>query len=208
MKHLNPSFNARMLRHTPGYRQRGVLLIVTLILLLVISGIAALSIKGAGSTEAVANNARTQALAMQVAEAALRYCEMGAINSNITAKGKSIPTPGPTHSFTILATPVLGATPTWQDITSWQSSTPLSVSISLSDLDSLGSSSSSGGSSTFALVYKRSPDCIAQYADAASTMAWVTARGFGPEVAATNSTGDIPFGSEVFLHSTLRLPVP
>jgi PilX N-terminal len=53
--------------------QRGVLLIITLIMLVVISGVAALSIKGSGSSEALANNVRTQGLAIQAAEAALRY---------------------------------------------------------------------------------------------------------------------------------------
>ena len=69
-------------KHVTVAKQRGVLLIVTMILLLIISGVAAITIKGSGSSENVANNTRTQALAMQAAEAALRYAETDILEQN------------------------------------------------------------------------------------------------------------------------------
>lgn len=195
------SFIAANRRHG----QRGVLLVVTLIMLLIISGIAAVSIKGAGSTEIVANNARTQAMAMQVAEAALRYCEMGAINEHRLTVTETFAVTSSTHTFAIRPAPVNAASRWWRNLSSWQGASPVATAISLSSLDTLGASSSSSGSSTFALVFKRDPDCIAQYAEASNKVLWITARGFGPDVA-QGSVGSIPFGSEVFLQSTLRLP--
>lgn len=69
-------------KYVTADKQRGVLLIVTMILLLIISGVAAITIKGSGSSENVANNTRTQALAMQAAEAALRYAETDILEQN------------------------------------------------------------------------------------------------------------------------------
>jgi type IV pilus assembly protein PilX len=191
--------------------QRGVLLIVTMILLLVISGVAAIAIKGTSSTEAVANNARTQGLAMQAAEAALRYAEIGVFNQNYTDNAKPLPANKPTHLFAI-ATAVPVGTETWKDETKWDGTASTSTTISRAALDgatgvaicstSAGRSDSTG---SFCAVYKRDPECMAQYADATKRFAWVTCRGFGPDVAATADKG-FPSGAEVFLQSIIRLP--
>ncbi len=192
----------------PIRQQSGVILLVTLVMLLVISGVAALAVKGAGSTEIVANNARTQGLAMAAAEAALRYCETGAINTHRTSKSQSLPAGKPTHTITIVASPATASDKTnWEEISSWQSSTVKSATVSLETLDKLGDpSATSSGSSTFAAMYKRAPDCIAQYAFGSTSVVQVTARGFGPEVAKSDNNQDIPNGSEVFLQSTIRMP--
>jgi Tfp pilus assembly protein PilX len=55
--------------------QRGVVLIIALILLVVISLLAVTSVRNAGSTATVAGNVRTTELATQAAEIALRHCE-------------------------------------------------------------------------------------------------------------------------------------
>jgi hypothetical protein len=66
-----------------------------------------------------------------------------------------------------------------------------------------------GGSTTF----KRTPECMVEHVTVANpsgppntTSTFViTARGFGPEVAAVDSTRSKPIGSEVWLQSTISL---
>jgi len=58
---------------TPG--QRGVSLLIVLIMLVVIGLTSAASLRSASSNERISNNFRMHALAEQYAEAALRYCE-------------------------------------------------------------------------------------------------------------------------------------
>ena len=57
----------------PG--QRGVSLLIVLIMLVVIGLTSAASLRSASSNERISNNFRMHALAEQYAEAALRYCE-------------------------------------------------------------------------------------------------------------------------------------
>jgi Tfp pilus assembly protein PilX len=58
---------------TPG--QRGVSLLIVLIMLVIIGMTSAASLRSASSNERISNNFRMHALAEQYAEAALRYCE-------------------------------------------------------------------------------------------------------------------------------------
>lgn len=60
--------------HSPG-RQRGTVLTLTLILLVVISMVAITTLKSSISGEQVSKNMRTNAVALQAAETALRLCE-------------------------------------------------------------------------------------------------------------------------------------
>jgi Tfp pilus assembly protein PilX len=202
-------------RHSPAMAyEHGVILIITLIILVVTSSMAALAIKGSSSTEAIANNSRTQGMAMQIAEAALRYCVVGVSNTHEISRGRTGLASPNTQTWVILPAPVGGATPTWANITGWQEYTMQSTVISRAILDNQGSlvpvADGAGHPGSFTDDYKRSPDCIAQYADnnpAIARVINVVARGFGPEVADNPSNpGEIPFGTEVFLHSTLRLP--
>ncbi len=55
--------------------QRGVSLLIVLIMLVVIGLTSAVSLRSASSNERISNNFRMHALAEQYAEAALRYCE-------------------------------------------------------------------------------------------------------------------------------------
>ncbi len=55
--------------------QRGVSLLIVLIMLVVIGLTSAASLRSASSNERISNNFRMHALAEQYAEAALRYCE-------------------------------------------------------------------------------------------------------------------------------------
>ncbi len=190
-------------------KQRGVLLIVTMILLLIISGVAAFTIKGSGSSENVANNTRTQALAMQAAEAALRYAETDILEQN--RLDNTIP-PGTPVRRVPIAPAATGLPADWTTEAKWDGSNSTSTVVNLFALDGVAScptnySSTASREGNFCGLYKRPPECMAQYANLDNRVVWVTCRGFGPEVVAS-ANKELPSGAEVFLQSIVRLPYP
>ena len=65
------------------HSQRGVVLIIALVMLVIISLLAVSSMRNSGSTEEVLGNVRTTELATQAAEIALRRCEGLALGGGI-----------------------------------------------------------------------------------------------------------------------------
>ena len=177
--------------------ERGIVLIVALILLVVMSLATAYSVRGAGSSELVANNTRTQLLAMQATEAALRYCETGVVNYRALL---ATPTLVLSPVFTPTAAPV-GVPFDWESLTKWDGSTSVASVTVIGTGDLVLNDTSSG-------LYKRGPECMFQFMNVGSTQrVIVTARGFGPDVGALTGTDrPAPEGSEVWLQSTLVLP--
>jgi type IV pilus assembly protein PilX len=174
--------------------QRGVVLVIALLMLVVISLVASLSIRNATSSEAVSGSVRTTQLAMQAAEIALRYCERSVVDiANSTT----------TFVTTFAAANIqpYSSTPQWTSTTLWDSTNTAVFVLPATSVNA------SGVSTTFA----RMPECIVETlpeANAAgattSTNTYViTARGFGPEVAAANAARTRPEGSEVWLQSTI-----
>lgn len=169
--------------------QHGVVLIMSLVMLVIISLLASMTMKSALSTESISGSVRLNQLAHQSAEAALRFCEDAAIKTlnGIAVTGFSIQ---PQSSS------LQGNSTTVWDAASG------AVAYTLT-LDSVNNNNQ---------PYKRPPECIAeQLAPAGSPKAdmliAITARGFGPEVVAVpdGATDRRPAGSEVFLQSTLEL---
>jgi PilX N-terminal len=173
-----------------SYREKGVVLVVALLMLVVLSLLVAASIKGSGSSEAISSNNRTQTLAMQAADAALRYCEEGVKNQIIAgAVGVGIYNG---LSITPEDMPAAGDF-TWATKSNWNAN-PKTASIFV--LDPVG-----GTSYLPAAIYQRMPECMAQFVDAAKRNVVVTARGFGPEVTtpAAGAASREPDGSQVFV---------
>jgi hypothetical protein len=169
--------------------QGGIILIICLIFLAIISITAAVTVRSATSSEAVANSSRTQALAMQAAEAALLFCErqVKAFAAN------------PSDGMEPVAAPLgAGAQYRWEQLTFWDGTgTDLNVTVV-----PFADSASTGA----ARYFRRSPECMAQYASAGSTTTSViTARGFGPDVAQADVARSAPKGAEVWLQSILTL---
>lgn len=174
-------------------RQTGVVLIISLIMLVIISILATMSIRNATSSEKISANVRTTELAGQAAEIALRYCEEAVLQiSSGTGTLTSLPT------VLNYASP-----PAWRTMTNWDgsSSTPFVIpDASVNNVD---------GNVTF----NRPPECLVervQVVDAAgvpttTSTYTITARGFGPEVAAVTSARLRPTGSEVWMQSTIEL---
>lgn len=164
-------------------RQRGVVLIIALVMLVVISLLATFSIRSALSSEGVSGNVRTTQLASEAAEIALRYCEQG-----VVAGTTSI-------SISTVTVPPLGV-----NTANWDGAR---TGVFVVPIDSVNRT---GATATFS----RAPECVVERMAVvnssgvltSTTTYLITARGFGPEVANTTTR---PEGSEVWLQSTLEI---
>lgn len=167
--------------------ERGVVLMIALIMMLVISVLAVTSMRNVASTERVSGNVRTTELATQAADIALRHCESSVVKH---MEGAAIFT-------TDLPTSKIDAagSNTWKTLAKWDSS-----SYTQFVLDS----SFVGGTATFA----RPPECMVELLTGAvgsrPAAFIITARGFGPEVRTAAGAGR-PVGTVVWLQSTLDI---
>ncbi len=173
--------------------QRGVVLIVALILLVIISLLAATSMRSASSTESIAGNVRTTALAMEAAEIALRHCESSAIKFLKVHAGDTSSAEATYATTFVDGSMSVANTLQWESTSTWDSGGAYVLPTSLV------------GTAT----YKRAPECMIELTSSGTPTTVVapasfviTARGFGPEVAA--GTGR-PSGSEVWLQSTIEV---
>lgn len=204
------SMNNPPVRAPQNKGQRGVVLIMALIMLVVISMLTAISVRNATSSEGVNANVRQTQLATQAAETALRYCEGGLITRLTYTTGVQTPT--------YIVSPPSSSTVTMTDI-HWQepvSGTPTSMVTGNWDTTSSGNANRilvlptasvnrAGVTTTFA----RPPECMIERLNPLASNRHtknfvITARGFGPEVAAADSNRSRPIGSEVWMQSTLE----
>lgn len=161
-------------------------------MLVVISLLTTLSIRSATSNEKVSGNVRTTELAKQAAEIALRYCEDSVIQINAGV-------------VTLPATPNLldyESPPRWKSIGNWDAAASDAFLVPKDFVNQ----------ATGAETFKREPECMVERMPVvtaggaiSNTSTYViTARGFGPEVAADPSRAR-PQGSEVWMQSTIEL---
>lgn len=191
-------------RGATTHTQTGAVLIIVLIMLALLSMTAATSLRNAQSTEAISGSTRNTELASQAAEIALQHCEasvrkrMAMKNGDTTSKAARYAT-----TFTDAHIALLGSPPAWQDAKgNWD--TP-SQYVFVLPLDLLGNTS----------LYKRAPECMVEtFKDQTDTLVppkWptdhfiVTARGFGPEVAAAGAKRLRSVGTEVWLQTHVSL---
>ncbi|MBC5785006.1 hypothetical protein H8N03_18815 [Ramlibacter sp. USB13] len=177
----------RVPAHTPLARaQRGVSLIITMVMLVIIGLTAAAAMRSAISSEKVINNMRSEALAQQYAEAALRYCEQQMALPSVSRVAKL--------QDDQIATIDYGAATKWETTTSWVGGTPARVIVPNEQFKNTDSSFSPSVA----------PQCMAEkqkLADGTSVAVVVTARGFSPDYAA-DADGKTTAGSVVWLQST------
>ena len=213
----NQSTVAVSIRRTGEHAQRGVVLIIALIMLVIISLLATLSMRNATSSESISGNVRTTELATQAAEIALRHCEDAVVQIK-GGGGTLIPEELPAiQDFS--AAPLWSAKNTSGVLTNWDGAgssaapaNPLGPVLVIPDR--LINQAGAG------VTFKRPPECMVermQMATNATTVTTamttttfvITARGFGPDVAATGGTRDRPKGgSEVWMQSTVELNPP
>jgi type IV pilus assembly protein PilX len=169
-------------------KQQGIVLIVSLILLVIISLVAVVAIKGSVSSEQVSNNLRTNAVAMQAAETALRFCENELLSGATTLVVNELALDGSE------AVPTLWATKSnWTDLTS---NTATSAVVNSAD---------AAGRTLGTLprcMIERYPLVTLQGGPTRESYL-VTARGFSPDYS-VSSGGQVLSGGEVWLQSILR----
>ena len=195
--------NMSVLRFERNRKQRGVVLLITLVMLVVISLLVVNSVRNAGSTEAVVGNVRTTELATQAAEVALRHCEA----SVLAILSATSATPS-TYVTTFNATNIqLSAIPAhWQSLENWDAVLSPAYIIPLPMLNQPG---------MVMTTYRRPPECMVERLPVAPIAAGsvastsssfvITARGFGPEVAAADASRSRPAGSEVWMQSQIDI---
>lgn len=176
---MNPKRSA--LRQRRG--ERGVALMVALVMLVII-GIASVSImRGALSSDLIANNTRVQTLAMQAAQIGLRYCEDEAVKH-----AKSMP------MLIHEPEPDAPSPRAWEVFANWSDN---------EKVNEVPSQYMESDNSTF--VPGTLPQCMVQFKNVAGQTTYeVTARGFSPDYAA-DEDGNTASGSVVWLQSLLRI---
>lgn len=186
---------------SPQRRERGVVLIVSIVLLAIVSILAALSTRNAASSENLSGNVRLTELAMQAAEIALRHCEQS-VAEVIAVDGGASET-YPTLGFTMGHILAVGSEAHWESASAWDTPTAPVYVFPLAQMNQPG----------LAATYRRSPECMAgrlQFVLPGGSISTnklfvITARGFGPEVPAADPNRSRPDGSEVWLQSHIEL---
>lgn len=175
--------------------QQGIVLVIALIMLALLSILATISIRGASSTEQVANQSRLKELAQLNAEAALYFCEQQVRVNAVDSDKGIVPEDAPVGT---------GVPYIWEDMANWDASTPPA---SLKPVP-IAAAGDTGGTVYFA----RAPECMSQYMSLDKKVFVTTARGFGPDVSAkpsptptTPAAASAPKGTEVWLQSVVTM---
>lgn len=216
----NPLMRIHMRQPESPQVQRGVVLLITLIVLAIISLLAITSVRNASSSESVSGNVRLTELATQASELALRHCERSLLDLLTTGSGGSS-----TYTTTFVQANLLEPPPQtdppqpqhWQRADKWDSNDAITASgstpadVYVLPLALLNQASLSK------VTYQRPPECVVEKMvvmlggggatvppkESTNTSFLITARGFGPEVAPADSNRDRPIGSEIWLQSQL-----
>lgn len=166
--------------------QRGVSLIITLVMLVIIGLTAAAAMRSAVSSEKVINNMRSEALAQQYAEVALRYCEKQMARASVDRPEKL--------QNDALFTVDVADPPKWAASSTWVGATALRTLVPEDEYKNADSSYVPGAA----------PQCFVEkqrLADGTSVATVITARGFSPDYRA-DGDGNTTAGSVVWLQST------
>jgi type IV pilus assembly protein PilX len=169
-------------------RQRGLSLILTLIMLAIIGMTAAASMRGAISGEKTVNNMRLESQANEYAEVALRYCEDQLVLESAARV--------PTLQDTQLPAPVSITALLGQQSATWTATPSLVTTVPATEIAGDASSTSP----------TQAPQCFVDRATlpGGSLTFVVTARGFSPGYSA-RPDGTTRSGSVVWLQSVLTL---
>lgn len=178
-------------------RQKGISLIIVLILLVVIGLTAAAAMRGATSSQRVTNNVRMDNIAQQYAEAALRYCE----DQLQLADAARV------NSLKVAVIPTVniagGAAGAWENPISWTGAVGAGAAAATRTV--LPAAQYSSALSSY--VPARPPECVAETQTLGSptfTVTVVTARGFSTDYRA-DVAGNTINGAVVWLQSILNL---
>jgi type IV pilus assembly protein PilX len=179
-------------------RERGVVLVITLILIVILSLLGTFAIRNATQSERSINGIRSAEVAREAAETALRFCEQVAIFDSEGKDYTEYGTPGPRSQ--IVATTIGSESDpaaAWRIDASWkESANAIEVPAAYYRKDS-------GGTAPLT----NTPLCLIQKIESTSTPKLtgylITARGFANNAKFTSSTGKSTQGAESWMQSVL-----
>ena len=173
--------------------QRGTVLAITLILLVILALLGTFAIRNANQSERIMNGVRTSNVAQQAAETGLRFCEQLA-----TAPPAGSGTFQSVDAATYInATAVSNANEgDWTNTNNWKSSNARLLSVPESFYNS-------GKSAATKLTHE--PQCIIQALQTRGGLKGyvITARGYANDAVIDAASGQVKSGAEVWLQSTL-----
>jgi Tfp pilus assembly protein PilX len=178
-------------------KEKGVVLPIALIMLVIISFAGLLAARNSASYEQFSNNMRTNQVARQSAEAALRYCERVAIDQ-VENEGVNYAADAGKIVSTTLTSDANISDGEWNKKASWDDAAANLIEVTLDP----GSNVSDAAKSRYAT---NSPTCIIQ--PLINDRFLITARGLSND-ASVDSDGLLESGSEVWLQSILTSSVP
>lgn len=178
-----PRSLSRQMRGVPSTRQHGVVLIVALVMLVIIGLSSAAVMRNALSADVVTNNTRSEALATEAAQIALKHCENAILT---TGGGVTIQTE---------STPAR-----WTVFRNWHDTTAIATRLTANQVRA--------ANAAMTLTTEQRPQCLAEatgISGPSGTQAViVTARGFSPDYTQTTNGRQVS-GAVVWLQSTLSL---
>lgn len=179
-------------------QERGVVLVITLILIVILSLLGTFAIRNATQSERSINGIRSAEVAREAAETALRFCEQVAI---FDSEGKDYTEYGTPSPRAQIVTATIGSesdpAAAWRIEASWTgSANAIAVPAAYYKKDS-------GGTAPLT----NTPLCLIQKIESTSTPKLtgylITARGFANNAKFTSSTGKSTQGAESWMQSVL-----
>ena len=187
---------------TPCRRERGVVLVITLILVVILSLLGTFAIRNATQSERSINGIRSAEVAREAAETALRFCEQVAIFDGNNQDYGEYGTSG-LRSKIITATIASEAdtAAAWRTSAGWTGNNVISVPAGYYK------KTTGGSPDTDALQLTTAPRCLIQKIETTSTPKLtgylITARGFANNAVFDTSTGKSTQGAESWMQSVL-----
>ncbi len=186
--------------------QRGVVLIITVLLVIILALVGTFAIRNATQSEKIMNGLRSTNVAQEAAETALRYCEQIAIAdangtdyTSYNTSGAVAKIIGNKTTKVDLMTEENDTLAKWKTATNWKSS---NTNLIIVTPDFYKYSTATTGNDATELT--NSPACMIQRLLTATGVSGyvITARGFGNNVT-FDTNNKVTAGSEVWLQSTL-----
>jgi Tfp pilus assembly protein PilX len=180
--------------------ERGVILVISLIILVIVGLLTMATMRNTASTEKVSGAIRTTEMATEAAEIALRYCEESVVAVVRLSSGRTTTFVTAFSGSQILPADQMSR---MESTLVWDSNAPEVFVLPLSLVNQ----------SNLRETYKRAPECMVASLPVllsgttpdAATAFVITARGFGPEVSPVNSARSRPDGTEIWLQSHITL---
>lgn len=184
-------------------RQRGVVLVISLILIVILSLLGTFAIRNATQSERSVNGIRTAQVAREAAETALRFCEQISIFDSDNKDYSEWGTSGLRAKIVAATiTSEQDATAVWRSANYWKSSTNM-IEVPAAYFKKYSNSSVA----TDAAQLQTAPRCLIQRIKSTSTPVLhgylITARGFANSAKFDPSTGVTSQGAESWMQSIL-----